>query len=180
MNPILKLRINGIIAVLTILFSFVSVWHMTSPQVAPVKPTLYSLYESRVNATVVTDVVAGTVSIYFGVYCPQVVIVMRDIHISFSVFLLNFTASVFGRGVHLDLVNVKVWVDGHSYDFSYGWDSRNPDIGGFIELAFDEEGNHSILVEISVRIISVLIIGWLPDRIITQKLLLNTVAITKF
>jgi len=167
---------DKITAIITLFLAILSVWNLTSPSPMPItQPYIPKTYPYTFKSVEV-NVLAGKAELFFLIYHPPTFKDAINSVIYIKIYLTNYTPSFIGRGVSLAFVDV-----GLVYEDTIGnppcvpiriiLDSEPDDIlFGSIDLDCFRVGVYNVTIEIKVRILSILVIGWLPDRIVSQQL----------
>ena len=167
---------DKILAIIILFLVILSFWNLTSPSPMPItQPRIPETYPHTFKS-IKADVLAGTARFLFLIYHPPTFRELENGMISFKIYLTNYTRSPIGRGVALVLIDAKLIMEQningdspYNYVESITFESEEILDGG-IFISCNRVGVYNVTVEITVRILSILVIGWVPDKVISQQL----------
>ncbi len=178
LNPLYDKIAAATILFLVILFT----WNASSPPPMPItQPRIFGTYSDTLAypyaiKSIKVSVLAGKAEIFFLVYHPPTFKDSINSVIYIEIYLTNYTPSFIGKGISLAFVDVKLVYENDTSDPPYVpirtfLDSEPDDIlSGMIDLDCNRIGIYNVTIRITVQILSIFIIGWLPDKVITQQL----------
>ena len=157
-------------AVIILLIALLALWNLTKPEILPVSQPYVPKNHAYDSAYVKIDSMAGKACLFFIVFHPRKFPAWKEGIIHFRIYLVNFTANPFGEGISLAVKAIFLKIgENAEHDPSYSYTIDNI-LDGVISVSYDMPGIYNVTIRITVQILSIFIIGWLPDKVITQQL----------